>query len=117
MSESDDKFRAAKKDLAYSYSLMEKNRPQPGMPQEMAQQSPEMAGEAPVEEVPNTGNPGVEEVVPEIPEEKGMVESIITGVVDAIKPMFEKKEEEPKEAVLKVEGTLEPKEKKAETSA
>jgi len=118
MSEKD--FLFAKGNLAYSQNLRDQlNRPQmggemmPSMEQEQPQelpQEPEMAPEQPIEE----------EVV-ETPAEPQEEQGIVQKVVEAITPMFESlkeafaaKKEEPTEAVLKVEGTLEPKEEEKE---
>lgn len=111
---SEKSFKQAKSSLAFSQSLVDQMR-QPqmapmaaegGMPQE-APQSPEMA---PQEEM-------MPEAMPQEQEEKSVVESVVEAIkpmFDDIKEMFSKKEDEPKEAVLKVEGTLEPGEKKDE---
>lgn len=106
---SEQAFKESKSNLAFSQSLVEQMRQKEQM--DMAQQ-PEMPMEETVVQEP-AGVPQ-EEVQEEVQEEKTIVQTIkdtMAPFMEKITDMISKKEEEPKEAVLKVEGTMEPKEK------
>lgn len=117
MSEQD--FKQARQSLALSASILDKMRAQnmaqqspvmgqmPQQMQEEPQDSPEMVPEQPMQEEA----PAPEEA------QKGVVESVVEAIkpyFEDIKEMFVKKEEEPKDAVLKIDATVEESEEKKE---
>lgn len=118
-----EKFKAAKKDLQFSYDLMEKMRPQPQMAG-MDQNSPQGEEMGQMEEQPMEQEMTAEAPVEApVEQEKGMIETI----QEAVAPMFEKmsekltslitkKDEEPKDAKITLDATVEPKKEDDETS-
>lgn len=111
-----EKFKAAKKDLQYSYDLMEQFRPQPQMA--------EMAPEAPMDEGMPEEQPVEAEMAQEAPvepqeQEKGFVDLIqeaVAPMFDKLTSLITKKEEEPKDAKITLDATVEPKKEDDETS-
>lgn len=110
-----DKLSKARAGLAYSQSLRDKFRVMPIQEQEMEEEG--IPQDDSFTDVASAQESSQQELSGESSEQKGFIE----GVKEVVQPMFEelkslftKKEEEPKEAVLKVEGVMEPKEKEEE---
>lgn len=108
---SEQKFQEAKSNLAFSQNILDRMRQQQQMEQQMPMM-PQQGGEMMMEE-PMQEKVAEETRVAEETESKG----IIQGVVDAIKPMFDKlmkKEDDEKKVEIKIDGTMEPKEESKE---
>ena len=104
---SEDRFKEAKSQLAYSQQLVDQMRQQ-----EMPQEEP-MDEQAPTESAPAVEE--AQQPLEEAPvqEEPGLVQTIkdtLTPFMDKITDLLSKKEEEPKEVTVKMDGELTPKE-------
>ena len=99
---SEQQFKDAKSALAFSQSLLDRSR--------MGQMEQGMPSEAPVEvqETP---------VESEAPEQKSLVQTIqeaVQPMIDEVKALFSKKDEEPQEVEIKIDGEMSSKEDKEE---
>lgn len=116
MSNATDKFQDSRRTLAFSTGLLEQLRPQPQMA--------EMAPEAPMDEGMPEEQPVEAEMAQEAPvepqeQEKGFVDLIqeaVAPMFDKLTSLITKKEEEPKDAKITLDATVEPKKEDDETS-
>lgn len=103
---SQEKFNEAKNSLAFSQTLMGQMGGQPGQ-EDMVQQG-DISGDEQPQMPPEQAQPPVESS-PQAGIEEA-VQKAMDPYMKKIEELLTKKSEEPQEAVLKVEGTLEPKE-------
>lgn len=111
---SEQQFKEAKGNLAFSQTLVDqmRQRNQVEAPMMMPQEEPEMEMK---EEVVEEAEPFEGEETPEeeVKEEKSIVDTIketIAPFMERIEGLFKKKEEEPKEVEIKIDGEMKPKE-------
>ena len=106
---SEQQFKQAKSALAFSQSLLDRTRmgQQGDMGQGMPPEAPVEAEEAPTET----------ETPQEAPEQKSLVQTIqeaVQPMIDEVKALFSKKDEEPQEVEIKIDGEMSSKEDKEE---
>lgn len=109
---SEQQFKEAKGNLAFSQTLVDQMRQRNQTETPMMPQEPEMEVK---EEVVEEAEPFEGEETPEeeAKEEKSIVDTIketIAPFMERIEGLFKKKEEEPKEVEIKIDGEMKPKE-------